>query len=132
MRVADAERAGRPQAQPAERRSLWQRLPGADSLWWLAAVASAFTLVQLLFVRLHGLSWDEAVYVSQVSRHVPAALFDPARSRGIPLLVAPIALITSSITALRVYLAIASGAALFCSLLAWRRLRPGWPSAACG
>jgi hypothetical protein len=132
VQIADAERAGQADGQAAEHRSPWQRLPGADSLWWLAGVAAAFTLVQLLFVRLHGPSWDEVVYVSQVSRHVPAAPFDPARSRGIPLLVAPIALITSSITALRVYLAIASGVALFCSLLAWRRLRPAWLLAMAG
>lgn len=87
-------------------------------------MAAAFTGVQLIFVRLHGLSWDEVVYVSQVSRHAPAAPFDPARSRGIPLLVAPVALITSSVTMLRVYLALASGGALFGALLAWRRLRP--------
>ncbi|HUC59015.1 MAG TPA: hypothetical protein VMA95_16555 [Streptosporangiaceae bacterium] len=118
---------------PAEPRAPSRlRLPEADSLWWLAAVAAAFTCAQLLFVRLHGLSWDEVVYVSQVSAHVPAAPFDPARARGIPLLVAPVALLTSSITVLRVYLAIASGAALFCSLLAWRRLRPGWMLALAG
>ena len=87
-------------------------------------MAAAFTGVQLIFVRLHGLSWDEVVYVSQVSRHAPAAPFDPARSRGIPLLVAPVALITSSVTVLRIYLALASGGALFGALLAWRRLRP--------
>jgi hypothetical protein len=108
------------------------RLPDPDSLWWLAAVATAFTCVQLIFVRLHGLSWDEVVYVSQVSGHLPAAPFDPARARGIPLLVAPVALLTSSITVLRVYLAIATGTALFCSLLAWRRLRPGWMLALAG
>lgn len=95
-------------------------------------MAAAFTAAQLLFVRLHGPSWDEVVYVSQVTRHVPAAPFDPARSRGIPLLVAPVTLLTTSITALRVYLAIASGAALFGSLLAWRRLRPAWMLALAG
>jgi hypothetical protein len=95
-------------------------------MWWTAVVAAAFSCAQLAFVRLHGLSWDEVVYVSQVIRHIPAAPFDPARSRGIPLLVAPVAMLTSSITALRVYLAIASGTALFCALLAWRRLRPAW------
>jgi hypothetical protein len=109
-------------APPTARRM--PRLPGADSIWWLVAVAAAFTGIQLIFVRLHGLSWDEVVYVSQVSRHAPAAPFDPARSRGIPLLVAPAALITSSVTVLRVYLALASGGALFGALLAWRRLRP--------
>src|SRR5579863_6168169 len=115
---ADASAPDPPQARTA------RRLPGPDSIWWLVAVAAAFTGVQLIFVRLHGLSWDEVVYVSQVSRHAPAAPFDPARSRGIPLLVAPIALITSSVTVLRIYLAAASGAALLGALLAWRRLRP--------
>lgn len=129
VRTMRAEPAAQQAPQAA---SPWTRLPGSDSLWWLAVVAAAFTLVQLLYVRLHGLSWDEVVYVSQVSRHVPAAPFDPARSRGIPLLVAPIVLVTSSITALRVYLAVASGVALFCSLLAWRRLRPAWMLALAG
>lgn len=132
VQVADVEAAGHVSAQPATHRSPWQRLPGADSLWWLVAAAAAFSAVQLLFVRLHGLSWDEVVYVSQVTRHVPAATFDPARSRGIPLLIAPITLVTSSITALRVYLAIASGAALLGCLLAWRRLRPAWMLALAG
>ncbi|HET7013963.1 MAG TPA: hypothetical protein VFI65_08635 [Streptosporangiaceae bacterium] len=108
------------------------RLPGSDSIWWLVAVAAAFTGAQLIFVRLHGLSWDEVVYVSQVSGHVPAAPFDPARSRGVPLLVAPVALVTSSVTVLRVYLALASGAALFWALFAWRRLRPTWLLALAG
>ena len=137
VQIAGAEAEGQAEAQSAGQRAPWQRLPAVsawagDSLWWLAAVAAAFTAAQLLFVRLHGPSWDEVVYISQVSSHVRAALFDPARSRGIPLLVAPITLITSSITALRVYLAIASGAALFCSLLAWRRLRPAWMLALAG
>lgn len=132
VQIAGAESAGQADAQSARQRAPWQRLPGADSLWWLAAVAAAFTAAQLLFVRLHGPSWDEVVYISQVSKHVTAAPFDSARSRGIPLLVAPITLMASSITALRVYLAIASGAALFCSLLAWRRLRPAWMLALAG
>lgn len=132
VRTASAEPTIEASAEAPEHRSPWPRLPGADSLWWLAGVAVAFTAVQLVYIRLHGLSWDEVVYVSQVSGHVPAAPFDPARSRGIPLLVAPVALITSSITALRVYLAVASGAALFGCLLAWRRLRPAWMLALAG
>lgn len=118
----DSERTS---PQPPSQSARW-RVPGSDSIWWLVAVAAAFTGAQLLFVRVHGLSWDEVVYASQVTRHIPAAPFDPARSRGIPLLVAPLALLTSSVTALRGYLAVASGAGLFCSLLAWRRLRPAW------
>jgi hypothetical protein len=99
----------------------------ADSIWWLALIAGLFTLAQLIFVvpRL-GLSWDEVVYVSQVSTHAPAAYFDPARARGIPLLVAPVTMVTGSVLALRVYLAVASGLGLFLSLLTWRRIRPAW------
>jgi len=90
-------------------------------------VAVAFTAAQLAFVvpKL-ALSWDETVYISQVSSHAPAAFFDPARARGIPLLVAPVALLTSSVLALRIYLSLASGIGLFLALLTWRPLRPTW------
>lgn len=123
-------RSGPPGPEP---RSVAGIRPGAGSIWWLVAAAAAFTLAQLLFVspRL-GLSWDEVVYVSQVSGHAPAAYFDPARARGIPLLVAPVALVTSSVTALRVYLAVASGAGLLGALAAWRGLRPAWQLALAG
>jgi hypothetical protein len=105
----------------------------ADSIWWLVLVAGLFSVFQLIFVvpRL-GLSWDEVVYVSQVSAHAPAAFFDPARARGIPLLVAPVTLLTGSVLALRVYLAVASGLGLFLALLAWRGLRPAWMLALAG
>lgn len=101
------------------------RVRQADSIWWLVLVAAAFTLAQLVLVvpRL-GLSWDETVYISQVNSHAPAAYFDPARARGIPLLVAPVTMLTSSVLAVRIYLAVASGIALFLALLCWRRLRP--------
>jgi hypothetical protein len=108
-------------------RAVAQARPASDSVWWLVVVAVAFTAAQLAFVvpKL-ALSWDETVYISQVSVHAPAAFFDPARARGIPLLVAPVALLTSSVVALRVYLALASGIGLFLALLAWRPLRPTW------
>jgi hypothetical protein len=81
--------------------------PGRDSGWWLVAVGVAFTAAELLFVPPRmGLSWDEVVYVSQVSGHAPAAWFDPARARGVPLLVAPVAALTGSVAALRVYLSV--------------------------
>ena len=91
------------------------------------AVGVAFTTAELLFVSPRmGLSWDEAVYVSQVSGHAPAAWFDPARARGVPLLVAPVAALTGSVAALRVYLSVASGLGLTVALWTWRRLRPAW------
>jgi len=107
--------------------------PAAQSLWWLAAVSAAFAAAQLVFVSPHlGLSWDETVYVSQVSGHAPAAYFDAARARGIPLLVAPVTLLTSSATALRLYLSLASGLGLFLALLTWRQFRPAWMLALAG
>jgi hypothetical protein len=101
--------------------------PGRDSVWWLVAAGAAFTAAELLFVSPRmGLSWDEVVYVSQVSGHAPAAWFDPARARGVPLLVAPVAALTGSVAALRVYLSVVSGFGLTLALWAWRRLRPAW------
>ena len=101
--------------------------PGGDSGWWLVAVGVAFTAAELLFVSPRmGLSWDEVVYVSQVSGHAPAAWFDPARARGVPLLVAPVAALTGSVAALRVYLSVACGLGLTVALWTWRRLRPAW------
>ncbi|MEU9125292.1 hypothetical protein AB0C96_36595 [Streptomyces sp. NPDC048506] len=88
-------------------------------------IALAFTLSQLVFVPPHmGLGWDETVYISQVSPHIPAAYFSAPRARGTSLLVAPVTAVTSSTTALRVYLAVLSGAGLFTALRVWRRLRP--------
>jgi hypothetical protein len=108
-------------------------MPAADSVWWLVGVAAAFSLAQLVLVAPHlGLSWDEVVYVSQLSVHAPAANLDPARARGVSLLAAPVTMLTSSILALRVYLSLLSGAGLLLALLAWRRLRPAWLLALAG
>lgn len=94
-------------------------------LRWLAAVAVGFTLAQLVLVRpAMGLGWDEAVYVSQVSGHAPAAFFSAPRSRGVSLLAAPIASWSSSTSLLRIYLALLSGLGLFLALRVWRGLFP--------
>ncbi|MGK5694989.1 hypothetical protein ACSNOJ_19125 [Streptomyces sp. URMC 128] len=91
----------------------------------LAAVAAVFTVAQLVLVRpVLGLGWDEIVYVSQVTPHTPAAFFSAPRSRGVSLLVAPIASWSSSTPLLRVYLALLSGLALYLALRAWRGLFP--------
>ncbi|MEW2403598.1 hypothetical protein [Streptomyces sp. NPDC046862] len=109
----------RPRSRPAGTKV------AAEGLLPLLAVAVCFTLAQLLFV-VPGLnpSWDETVYVSQVAPHIPSAYFSAPRARGVPVLVAPITLLTSSTLALRWYLAVLSGAGLFLALRVWRRLRP--------
>ncbi|MGW3737258.1 hypothetical protein [Streptomyces sp. NPDC005148] len=91
----------------------------------LAVLALAFTLAQLLFAaRGLNLSWDESVYASQVTSHIPSAYFSAPRARGVPVLIAPLTLLTASTLALRLYLATLSATALFLALRVWRRLLP--------
>ncbi|MEU3888945.1 hypothetical protein [Streptomyces sp. NPDC029041] len=91
----------------------------------LAVLAAVFVLAQLVLVRpVLGLGWDEIVYVSQVTSHHPAAFFSAPRSRGVSLLVAPVASWSSSVPLLRVYLALLSGLALYLALRSWRGLFP--------
>jgi hypothetical protein len=89
----------------------------------LAAVAIAYSAVQLIFTARIGLGWDESVYVSQVAHGVPPATFSAPRARGVPLLVAPVALFTASVTAVRVYLSVLSGVGLFLAYLPWLKVR---------
>jgi hypothetical protein len=91
----------------------------------LALVAFSYTAIQLVFTARIGLGWDESVYISQVARGVPPAEFSPPRARGVPILVAPVAMFTSSVTAIRVYLSLLSGAGLFLAYWPWLRLRSG-------
>lgn len=99
---------------------------------WLIAAAAAFTLALFLFDSLRiPLFWDESVYASQISQHVPMS-WGAERSRGLPLLVAPVTLLTSSVVALRVYLMVLAGIGLFLAMLAWRGRRPDWMIALAG
>ncbi|MFD7704875.1 hypothetical protein [Streptomyces caelestis] len=91
----------------------------------LAVLAAVFTLAQLALVRpVLGLGWDEIVYTSQVTSHHPAAFFSAPRSRGVSLLVAPVASWSESTVLLRVHLALLSGLALHLALRSWRGLFP--------
>ncbi|KUL37885.1 hypothetical protein ADL22_19800 [Streptomyces sp. NRRL F-4489] len=115
VRTAPAPAAGRP---PGGR-------PAARPLPWLAGLGAAFTLLQLLLVVPgSGLGWDETVYAGQVVRDVPAPFFSAPRARGITYLLAPAAALTSDTTALRITLAVLSGAGLCGALWIWRRLLP--------
>lgn len=101
-------------------------------LVWLAGVALVFTLAVLAFTPLRmSLGWDETVYASQISTHVPM-LWSAERARGMPLLIAPVTVLTGSATVLRIYLTLLGGLGLFAALLCWRRLRPDWVLALAG
>ncbi|WP_217143434.1 hypothetical protein [Streptomyces sp. AC627_RSS907] len=119
---ANAVLMGGRRREPTATSGAPRRLRG-DAL--LAAVAAVFTVAQLVFVRPGmGLGWDETVYVSQVTSHHPAAFFSAPRSRGVSLLVAPVASWSASTELLRVYLAVLSGAGLYLALRAWKGLFP--------
>ncbi|MFC8867517.1 hypothetical protein ACFUAC_07675 [Streptomyces sp. NPDC057148] len=119
---ANAMLAGRRRGEPATPPAIPRRLRG-DAL--IAAVAAVFTLAQLIFVHpWMGLGWDEIVYTSQVTTHHPAAFFSAPRSRGVSLLVAPVASWSASTELLRVYLAVLSGVGLYLALRAWKGLFP--------
>ncbi|GLW99224.1 hypothetical protein [Microtetraspora sp. NBRC 16547] len=99
----------------------------ASRRWYLAlaVVAACYSAVQLLVTARVGLGWDESIYVSQVTPGLPPAWFSAPRARGVPLLVAPVTLFTSSVIVIRVYLSLLSGLGLFLAYYPWVRLRPG-------
>jgi hypothetical protein len=106
---------------------------GPDSIVWIVLAALAFMLAVLLFTpRRMNLGWDETVYASQISQHVPIMQWGAERARGMPLLVAPVTLLTGSVVVIRAYLAVLAGAGLFLGLLAWRGLKPAWVLAIAG
>ncbi|MEA2522052.1 MAG: hypothetical protein QOI81_1698, partial [Actinomycetota bacterium] len=70
-------------------------------------------------------SWDEAVYLSQVTRGVPAATFVASRARGITLLIAPVSAFATSVWPVRLFLAAASAVAITFAFARWRDLVGG-------
>lgn len=100
---------------------------GAPRRWglWIAAVCTVYVAAQLILVLPgSGLGWDETVYTSQVSGHIPAATFSAPRARGISFLAAPVAQFTDSPVALRLWMAALSGIGLYVALRAWRGVLP--------
>jgi hypothetical protein len=89
----------------------------------LVLVALLYAAAQVVAVTTRiGLGWDETVYLSQVSPHVPAAFFSAPRARGITLLPAPLVGLTSSLAALRLYMTALSSAGLVVAYWPWARL----------
>jgi hypothetical protein len=89
----------------------------------LCAVAFLYAAAQIVAVTTRmRLGWDETVYVSQVSPHVPTAFFSAPRARGITLLPAPLVAMTASLASLRVYMTVLSSAGLVVAYWPWTRL----------
>ncbi|MCH8983425.1 MAG: hypothetical protein IH943_04900 [Acidobacteria bacterium] len=68
------------------------------------------------------LAWDEATYISEVSAFADPIGFDAHRARGVTFVVAPVGLLTESMTVTRVYLALVSSVGLALSFLPWIKL----------
>jgi hypothetical protein len=91
----------------------------------LGVIALGFAVGQFIFfTESRFFEWDEAVYYSQVSPHHEALPFVATRARGITLLIAPVAILTESIAALRIFLVIVSTSLYFGAFWVWQRIRP--------
>ena len=86
----------------------------------IVVVGLASLIAQLLAFSLdRPPSWDEAIYLSQVAPGVPPLPFVPSRARGITFLAAPVLQVGGSLAQLRLFLAIASAAALIAAFRRW-------------
>jgi hypothetical protein len=90
----------------------------------LVLVATGYAAAQFA-VGMHRvfLGWDEILYVSQFSETVPAGFMGASRAWGVPLIVAPVAAITTSVEVIRGYLLVLLSGGVFCAYLPWLKLR---------
>lgn len=86
----------------------------------ILVVGIAYLAAQLMLFSLDRPSgWDEAVYLSQVTPDGAALPFVPYRARGITFLAIPVLQLGGSLAQLRLFLAVASAAALIASFRMW-------------
>jgi hypothetical protein len=109
------------------------RLFGPDSVAWLIVVSALFVLSELLPALLRlPLGADEMTYIARTSAHASGVFLPPVHGHAAGLLAAPVTLMTTSLTALRVWMSVLSGLGLLGSLWCWRGLRPAWVLALAG
>jgi hypothetical protein len=86
----------------------------------LVVVGLGYLVVQLLAFSIdRPPSWDEAIYLSQVAPGAEALPFVPSRARGITFLALPVLQLDGSLLQLRLFLAVASAAALTGAFRLW-------------
>lgn len=89
----------------------------------LIGACVAFALLSLALVPLTlSLGWDEIVYASRFPPYAPATPFSAPRTRGVPLLIAPVAAWSDSVVLLRVWLTLLSTGALYLGFRPWLRV----------
>lgn len=96
----------------------------------LLAACAAFAALSLALVPLTlSLGWDEIVYASRFPPYAPATPFSAPRTRGVPLLISPVAAWSDSTVLLRVWLTLLSTAALYLGFSPWLRVIARRPAA---
>ncbi|MDX3520110.1 hypothetical protein [Streptomyces scabiei] len=89
----------------------------------LLIVVAGFCLLSAVLVPLTlPLGWDEIVYASRFGPYGPETPFSAPRTRGVPLLLAPIASWSDSTVLLRVWLLLLAGGALWLGFRPWLRI----------
>ena len=90
------------------------------NLRMLLGVGGAYLLLQQTLLSLHrAVSWDEAVYLSQVTPGMQAMPFLASRARGITLLAWPATQLGASLAAVRLAFSVASSGALVAAYAVW-------------
>ncbi len=98
---------------PAERRRAWAAL---------VLVALGVVLLHAGFAGLdRPINWDESIHVSQVNPAVPAVFMEPHRTRGLSLLVAPVAVFDPSMVVLRAFVLLLGAAGTVAAFGVWIR-----------
>ena len=98
-----------------------------DSVGWLILVSALFFAAQMLPALLRlPLGTDEITYIARTSLHQSGVMLPPVHGHAAGLLAAPVTLFTTSLLALRIWMALLSAVGLLLSLLCWRGLRPTW------
>lgn len=83
-------------------------------------VGLGYLVAQLVLFSLdRAPGWDEAIYLSQITPGAEPLLFAPSRARGITLLVAPPLQLGASVPQVRLFLVLASSAALIACFRMW-------------
>jgi hypothetical protein len=112
-----------PRAQPIGRAR--RNLVSRDSLLWLVLVSVLFLAAELTPTLLRmPLGADEITYIARTSLRASEVSLPPVHGQGAGLLAAPVTLLTTSLTALRIWMSVLSATGLFLATLCWRRLRP--------
>jgi len=104
-----------------------------DSFFWLILVTVLFLVAELnpSLLRMP-LGPDEMTYIAKTSIHASGVFLPPVHGHGVGLLAAPVTLFTTSLVALRIWMAVLSALGLFLAVFCWRGLRPAWVLAIAG